>query len=133
MIRRRSRSRSALRPLRTGILPVPGQSAGLAAIVAVLAAALTRRSAHAATALEIGLLTGTAALVAAVVALPASALVLARLDPVPTLLPQPLFTVPWGSLVVVLAGVVGVTVGGALLVGRAARRAVAGEVLREAP
>ena len=40
MIRRRSRARSALRRLRTGILPVPAQSAGLAAIVTVLAAAL---------------------------------------------------------------------------------------------
>ena len=40
MIRRRSRTRSALRRLRTGILPVPAQSAGLAAIVAILAAAL---------------------------------------------------------------------------------------------
>src|SRR5688500_24874 len=40
MIRRRSRPRSALRRLRTGILPVPGQSAGLAAIVAVLSAGL---------------------------------------------------------------------------------------------
>ena len=94
---------------------------------------MTRRSTDAATALEIGLLTGTAALVAALVALPASALVLDLLDPVPTLLPEPLFTVPWGSLAVVLTGVVGVTAGGALLVGRAARRTVPGEVLREAP
>jgi putative ABC transport system permease protein len=94
---------------------------------------MSRRSADTATALEIGLLTGAAALVAVVVALPASALVLGLLDPVPTLLPDPLFTVPWGSLAVVLAGVVGVTVAGAWLVGRTARRTVAGEVLREAP
>jgi putative ABC transport system permease protein len=94
---------------------------------------MTRSSADTATALEIGLLTGVAAVVAALVALPASALVLPQLDPVPTLLPAPLFTVPWSSLTVVLAGVLGVTVGGALLVGRAARRTVAGEVLREAP
>jgi putative ABC transport system permease protein len=94
---------------------------------------MTRRSADTATALEIGLLTGLAAVVATLVALPTSALVLGKLDPVPSLLPGPLFTVPWGSLAVVLAGVVVVTVGGALLVGRAARRTVAGEVLREAP
>ena len=94
---------------------------------------MRRRSADAATALEIGVLTGSAAVVAVVVALPASALVLELLDPVPTVLPDPLFAVPWGSLAVVAAGVVAVTVGGALLVGRAARRTVAGEVLREAP
>jgi putative ABC transport system permease protein len=94
---------------------------------------MSRRSSDTATALEIGLLTGIAAVVAALVALPASALVLPLLDPAPTLLPEPLFTVPWGSVAVVLVGVVGVTVGGALLVGRAARRTVAGEVLREAP
>ena len=94
---------------------------------------MRRRSADAATALEIGVLTGAAAMVAVLVALPASALVLDLLDPVPTLLPDPLFAVPWGSLAVVAAGVLAVTVGGALLVGRAARRTVAGEVLREAP
>ena len=80
---------------------------------------MRRRSADAATALEIGVLTGSAAVVAVVVALPASALVLELLDPVPTVLPDPLFAVPWGSLAVVAAGVVVVTVGGALLVGRA--------------
>ena len=94
---------------------------------------MTRRSADAATALEIGLLTGVAAVVATLVALPASALVLGQLDPVPALLPEPIFAIPWSSLAVVLVGVVAVTVGGAVLVGRAARRTVAGEVLREAP
>lgn len=93
---------------------------------------LPRRSADAATALEIGLLTGSAAVVAVAVALPTSTLVVRLLDPVPALLPEPLFTVPWGALVVVLAGVLLVTAGSALLVGRAARRAVAGEVIRGA-
>ena len=37
---RRTGTRSVVRRLRTGILPVPGQAAGLAALVAVLAAAL---------------------------------------------------------------------------------------------
>ena len=94
---------------------------------------MRRRSADAATALEIGILSGSAAIVAVAVALPASVLVLELLDPVPTLLPHPLFTVPWGSLAVVLAGVLAVTVGGAWSVGRAARRTVAGEVLRDVP
>ena len=94
---------------------------------------MSRPSADAATALEIGLLTGVAAVVATLVALPASALVLPQLDPVPSLLPVPIFDIPWTSLAVVAGGVVAVTVFGALLVGRAARRTVPGEVLREAP
>jgi putative ABC transport system permease protein len=92
---------------------------------------MSRRSSDVAAALEIGLLTGLAALVAVAVALPASALVLQLLDPIPTGLPQPIFAVPWGSLAAVLGGVVLVTAGSALLVGRAARRAIAGEVMRE--
>lgn len=91
-----------------------------------------RRSADAAGALEIGLLTGLAALVATAVALPASALVLDRLDPVPGLRPDPLFAVPWGSLAAVLAGVLLVTAGGAALVGRTARRSTGGQVMRDA-
>jgi putative ABC transport system permease protein len=93
---------------------------------------MSRRSADAATALEIGLLTGLAALVAVVVALPSSALVLRALDPVPDLRPDPLFAVPWGDLGAVVAGIVLVTLGGAALVGRSARRDSGGQVLREA-
>ena len=73
-----------------------------------------------------------AALVAVAVALPSSALVLRALDPVPELQPDPLFAVPWGDLGAVLAGVVLVTVGGAALVGRTARRDTGGQVLRDA-
>jgi putative ABC transport system permease protein len=74
---------------------------------------------------------GAAALVAVLVALPASALLLGGLDTVPDRPPAPLFTIPWGPLVFVLAGVVVVAVGGAMLAGRAARRVVPGDVLRD--
>ena len=70
------------------------------------------------------LLTGLAAVVAVAVALPSSVLVLRALDP--------LFAVPWGDLGAVRAGVVLVTVGGAGLVGRTARRDTGGQVLRDA-
>jgi hypothetical protein len=61
-----------------------------------------------------------------------SALVLRLLDPVPTLQPDALFAVPWASIGAVAAGVALVTAGGALLVGRAARRATGGQVMRDA-
>lgn len=93
---------------------------------------MTRRAADSATGLEIGLLAGLAAIVAVAVALPASALVLELLDPVPTLPPDPLFEIPWTSIAAVVAGVVIVTVAGAALVGRAARRATGGQVMRDA-
>jgi putative ABC transport system permease protein len=92
---------------------------------------MSRRAADGSTALEIGLLTGLAVLVAALVALPASAFVLRALDPVPQLRPDPLFAAPWPDLAAVVAGLVLVTVGGAALVGRAARRETGGQVLRE--
>jgi putative ABC transport system permease protein len=92
---------------------------------------MRRRSTDAATALELGLLVGAAAVVAVLVALPSSALLLDGLDTVPDRPPAPLFTVPWGTLALVLAGVLVVAVGGALLAGRAARRVVPGEVLRD--
>jgi putative ABC transport system permease protein len=93
---------------------------------------MSTRSADAATAIEIGLLTGLAAVVAVAVALPSSALILRLLDPVPQLRPDPLFAVPWGSLGAVAAGVLVVTLGGAALVGRASRRATGGQVMRDA-
>ncbi len=93
---------------------------------------MARRSSDAAAGLEIGLLAAGAALVAVAVALPASALVLRLLDPVPGLRPDVLFRVPWGSLATVLAGVVLVPVGSALLVGRSARRTNGGQVMRDA-
>lgn len=93
---------------------------------------MSRRSADASAGVEIGLLAGLAALVAVAVALPASALVLRVLDPVPTLRPDALFQVPWGSIAIVLAGVVLVTAGSAVLVGRTARRATGGQVMRDA-
>jgi hypothetical protein len=93
---------------------------------------MSRRSSDAAAGVEIGLLAGLAALVAVAVALPSSALVLRVLDPVPTLRPDALFEVPWGSLATVLAGVVLVTAGSAVLVGRSARRATGGQVMRDA-
>jgi putative ABC transport system permease protein len=92
-----------------------------------------RRALDAATALETGLLTGLGALVAVAVALPASALLLPLLDPVPALSPAPVLTVPWSSLAAVLAGVVAVTAATAVLVGRAARADDPGTVLRAAP
>jgi hypothetical protein len=66
------------------------------------------------------------------VARPASALVLRLLDPVAQLPPDPRFAVPWSSVGAVCAGVLLVTVGGAVLVGRASRRATGGQILREA-
>jgi putative ABC transport system permease protein len=93
---------------------------------------MTRRAADASSGLEIGLLAGLAAVVAVAVALPSSALVLRLLDPVPSLQPEPLFAVPWGSIAAVVAGVILVTLGGALLVGRTARRATGGQVMRDA-
>lgn len=93
---------------------------------------MSRRAGEASSGIEIGLLAGLAALVAIAVALPSSALVLRLLDPVPSLQPAPLFAVPWGSIAAVVAGVVLVTVGGAALVGRTARRATGGQVMRDA-
>ncbi len=92
-----------------------------------------RRALDAATALETGLLTGLGALVAVAVALPASALVLPLLDPVPALLPAPVLAVPWSSVAAVLAGVLVVTGATAWLVGRSARADDPGTVLRGAP
>jgi hypothetical protein len=93
---------------------------------------MSRRSSDTSAGLEIGLLAGVAALVAVAVALPSSALVLRLLDPVPSLRPGPVFDVPWGSIAAVVAGVALVTVLGAVLVGRTARRATGGQVLRDA-
>jgi hypothetical protein len=93
---------------------------------------MSRRASDTAAGLEIGLLTGTAAAAAVAVALPAAALVLHLLDPVPSLRPDAVFAVPWSSLAAVAAGVVLVTGAGALLVGRTARRATGGQVMRDA-
>jgi putative ABC transport system permease protein len=93
---------------------------------------MRRGAADAAAGLEIGLLAGLGALVAVLVALPASALVLGLLDPVPRLPPDPFFTIPWSSIAAVVGGVVVVTLAGAALVGRAARRATGGQVMRDA-
>ncbi|TFV86275.1 FtsX-like permease family protein [Blastococcus sp. CT_GayMR16] len=93
---------------------------------------MSRGAADRASGLEIGLLAALGALVAAAVALPASALVLHLLDPVPTLPPGPLFATPWPTIAAVVVGVVLVTVLGATLVGRSARRATGGQVMRDA-
>lgn len=93
---------------------------------------LRRRSADASSGLEIGLLAGLAGVVAVVVALPVSALVMRLLDPVPTLQPAALFAIPWASIAVVAAGVVVVTAAAAVIVGRSARRATGGQVMRDA-
>jgi putative ABC transport system permease protein len=50
----------------------------------------------------------------------------------PSLPPAAVFAVPWGSLAAVVGGVVLVTLGGSLLVGRAARQATGGQVMRDA-
>ena len=113
MIRRRARFRIAHARLREG-----------GRLGAGARGTPSRRSADGATAIEIGLPTGLAAVVAVAVALPSSVLVLRALDP--------LFAVPWGDLGAVRAGVVLVTVGGAGLVGRTARRDTCGQVLRDA-
>lgn len=94
---------------------------------------MRRRDLDAATALEIGLLSGLGVLVAVAVAVPASALVLQLLDPVPALLPAPLFAVPWSSVAAVVLGVAVLTATTAVLVGRAARSDDAGQVMRGAP
>ena len=93
---------------------------------------MSRRASDTSGGLEIGLLAGLGALVAIAVALPTSALVLHLLDPVPDLPPDPLFAIPWSSIATVVAGVVLVTVLGATLVGRAARRSTGGQVMRDA-
>ncbi|RBY92356.1 hypothetical protein DQ244_08830 [Blastococcus sp. TBT05-19] len=93
---------------------------------------MSRRAADVSAGLEIGLLAGLAALVAVAVALPASALVLRVMDPVPSLEPEAVFAVPWGSIAAVGAGVVLVTAAGSWLVGRTARRATGGQVMRDA-
>lgn len=93
---------------------------------------MSRRAADATAGLEIGLLAGLAALVAVAVALPSSVLVLRLLDPVPSLQPGTLFDVPWASVAAVAGGVAVVTVVGAVLVGRTARRASGGQVMRDA-
>ena len=93
---------------------------------------MRRRAADVSSGLEIGLLAGLGAIIAVAVALPASALVLQLLDPVPTLPPEPLFPTPWPSIVAVVGGVAVVTVVGAALVGRSARRATGGQVMRDA-
>jgi putative ABC transport system permease protein len=93
---------------------------------------MSRRAAERSSGLEIGLLAGLAALVAVAVALPTSVLVLGLLDPMPSLPPAAVFAVPWGSLAAVVGGVVLVTLGGSLLVGRAARQATGGQVMRDA-
>ncbi len=88
---------------------------------------------HTAAALETGLLAVLGAVLAVAVALPASALLVRLLDPVPDVLPGPVFTVPWGTLAAVAGGTVLATVAAALLVGRAARQADGGRVMRDAP
>ncbi|MCF6744197.1 hypothetical protein E9529_07895 [Blastococcus sp. KM273128] len=93
---------------------------------------LDRRASDAASGAEIGLLAGLAALVAVLVALPASALVLRVLDPLPALQPGAVFAVPRAALAVVAGGVVLVTAVGSWLVGRTARRATGGQVMRDA-
>ncbi len=93
---------------------------------------MRRRSSDASAGLEIGLLAAVSAVVAVAVALPASALVLGLLDPVPDLRPDVLFRVPWGSIATVVAGVLLVTAASALVVGRSARRTDGGQVLRDA-
>ncbi len=93
---------------------------------------LDRRASDVAAGLETGLLAAGAALVAVTVALPASALAFQRLDPVPALLPDVLFRVPWGSIATVLAGVVLVPIGSAVLAGRSGRRTNGGQVVRDA-
>jgi putative ABC transport system permease protein len=93
---------------------------------------LSRGAADRSAALETGLLAVLGTVVAVAVALPTSALVVRLLDPAPALLPGPIFTVPRGSILGVLAGAAVVTVVVGLLVARAARRSSAGEVLRDA-
>ena len=94
---------------------------------------MNRRSLDAATALEIGLLSGLGAVIAVAVAIPASAVILRLLDPLPDLLPAPLFAVPWSSAAAVFLGVLLLTATTVLLVGRSARADDAGQVMRSAP
>ncbi|MGY1770059.1 hypothetical protein [Blastococcus sp. SYSU D00813] len=90
------------------------------------------RAQRTAAALETGLLACLGAVLAVAVALPVSALLVRLLDPVPDVLPGPLFSVPWGTLAAVAAGAVTATLAGSLLVGRVARQTTGGRVMRDA-
>ncbi|RZS89930.1 putative ABC transport system permease protein [Motilibacter rhizosphaerae] len=91
---------------------------------------LGRAAGRTAAALELGLLAGTALVCGCVLALPACAFVLGRVDPVPAVAPAPLFRVPALALLAVVVGTLAAVVLGALLVDRLARRAPAGTVMR---
>lgn len=93
---------------------------------------MSRPAAAASAALETGLLACLAAAVAVVVALPAAALVLRLLDPVPGLPPDPVVAVPWPTIGLVAVGVVLVAVVAGALAFRAVRAANPGQVMRDA-
>jgi len=102
-------------------------------VAAVLLArmGLSRGAGRAATSVELGLVALASALLGTVFALPASRLVLRRLDPVPALPPDPLFAAPVPTILGLLAAVVVTTVVGSVLVDRLTRRSPGGEVLRD--
>jgi hypothetical protein len=92
---------------------------------------LSRGSARMAAAVELGLLALLAGVLGAVFALPTSRLVLDRLDPVPSLPPEPLFALPGQSLAAIAGAVAGVSLVGAVLVDLLTRGTTGGEVLRD--
>lgn len=91
---------------------------------------LTRRSARTSVAVELMVLGGLAALFAVVFTLPAARLLMGRVDPVPDLLPGPLFAVPATALLALVVGVTLAAAAGAAAVDALARRIPGGEVLR---
>ena len=80
---------------------------------------------------EIGVLLGTAFLLALALSLGAAQLVLTRVEPLASLSPVPLFEPSPALIVVGLAGLAGIALAGALLADRAAARANLAEVLRD--
>ncbi len=93
---------------------------------------LSGRATATSAALETGLLAAVAALVAVAVTLPAAALVLGLLDPVPDLPPDPLVALPWGTVAGVAAGVLAVAATAGVLAARTAATAHPGQVMRDA-
>ncbi|ROP27244.1 FtsX-like permease family protein [Pseudokineococcus lusitanus] len=104
------------------------------AVAALLLArmGMTTRATAAAAALETGALALLAASVAVAVGLPASALVLRLVDPVPTLPPDPVLAVPWTTVAAVVVGAVVVAGAAGALAARTVRTAALGQVMRDA-
>ena len=91
---------------------------------------LTRRAHRSALALELGVMLLIALLVGGMVGIGVSALLFRRLDPLPTVAPSPSLVVPIVLGLFLVATLVVLTIAGAFLADRAARRVSLTEVLR---